>query len=494
MNVVIYARYSCDNQREESIEGQLRECRAFAERNNYTLIDTYIDRAMSAKTDNRPEFQKMIKDSAKGQFNVIIVWKLDRFARNRYDSAHYKAILRKNGVKVISATEVISEGAEGIILESVLEGYAEYYSAELSEKVIRGMTENALKCQYNGGFVPVGFKIDENKHYQLDELVAPLVREAFTMYVNGRPIKDIVNFFNDNGVISSQGKPLTKTSVSAILQNRKYIGEYKYRDVVVPNGVPAVVSDELFSLAQARLEKNRHAPAAMKADIKYILSTKLRCGDCGGMMVGESGTSGTNNRVYHYYKCANAKKHKCKRKALRKADIEDIVIERTVKVVMNDVLIESISEHVFEYQKRENTVLPLLRSELSDVEKAIGNFVKAIEMGIMTESTMARLSELEARKSDIQVKIAREEIKSAVLSKEQIMFWLHKMRDFDILNEDNRERIVDTFINSVYVYDDRLVINYNCREEPDLVLPDCVGVSSDLSAVGEPLFFKAETV
>ena len=110
MNAVIYARYSCDNQREESIEGQLRECRAFAERNNYTLIDTYIDRAMSAKTDNRPEFQKMIKDSAKGQFNAIIVWKLDRFARNRYDSAHYKAMLRKNGVKVVSATEVISEG------------------------------------------------------------------------------------------------------------------------------------------------------------------------------------------------------------------------------------------------------------------------------------------------------------------------------------------------------------------------------------------------
>ena len=224
MNAVIYARYSCDNQREESIEGQLRECRAFAEHNNYTLIDTYIDRAMSAKTDNRPEFQKMIKDSAKGQFNAIIVWKLDRFARNRYDSAHYKAMLRKNGVKVVSATEVISEGAEGIILESVLEGYAEYYSAELSEKVIRGMTENALKCQYNGGFVPVGFKIDENKHYQLDELVAPLIQEAFMMYVNGRPIKDIVEFLNSHGVLSSQGKPLTKSSVSTILQNRKYIG------------------------------------------------------------------------------------------------------------------------------------------------------------------------------------------------------------------------------------------------------------------------------
>ena len=146
MKAVIYARYSCDHQREESIEGQLRECRAFADKKGITVLDVYIDRAMSAKTDNRPQFQKMIKDSGKGLFDAIIVWKLDRFARNRYDSAHYKAQLRKNGVKVVSATEVISEGAEGIILESVLEGFAEYYSAELSEKVIRGMKENAYKC------------------------------------------------------------------------------------------------------------------------------------------------------------------------------------------------------------------------------------------------------------------------------------------------------------------------------------------------------------
>ena len=160
MNGVIYARYSSENQREESIDGQLRECTAFAQHNDIQIVGEYIDRAFSAKTDNRPSFQKMIKDSAKGEFDVIIVWKLDRFARNRYDSAHYKNILKKNGVKVVSATEAISSGAEGIILESVLEGMAEYYSAELAEKVSRGMKENALKCKYNGGSVPLGYYID----------------------------------------------------------------------------------------------------------------------------------------------------------------------------------------------------------------------------------------------------------------------------------------------------------------------------------------------
>jgi DNA invertase Pin-like site-specific DNA recombinase len=174
MNAVIYARYSSDNQREESIEGQIRECTAFAEKNGITILRHYIDRAYSAKTDNRPEFQNMIKDSGKKLFDMIIVWKLDRFARNRYDSARYKALLKKNGVKVMSATEVISEGAEGIILESVLEGYAEYYSADLSEKVVRGMTENVLKGKYNGGSLTIGYQLDSERHILIDPLTAPV--------------------------------------------------------------------------------------------------------------------------------------------------------------------------------------------------------------------------------------------------------------------------------------------------------------------------------
>ena len=114
MTAVIYARYSSDNQREESIEGQIRECTAYAEKNGITIVKHYIDRAISAKTDNRPQFQQMIKDSDKKLFDIVLVWKLDRFARNRYDSARYKTQLKKNGVKLMSATEIISEGPEGI--------------------------------------------------------------------------------------------------------------------------------------------------------------------------------------------------------------------------------------------------------------------------------------------------------------------------------------------------------------------------------------------
>lgn len=170
MKGVIYARYSSDNQREESVEGQIRECKAFAEKSGIIVIDSYVDRALSGKTDNRPEFQKMIKDSSKKLFDVVIVWKLDRFSRDRFDSAHYKSMLKKNNVRVVSATEIIADDASGILMETILEGMAEYYSVELSEKVIRGMTENALKCKYNGGGVPIGYVVDSEQFFRLTQL------------------------------------------------------------------------------------------------------------------------------------------------------------------------------------------------------------------------------------------------------------------------------------------------------------------------------------
>ena len=237
MKAVIYARYSSDNQREESIEGQLRECLEYAEKNGITVLANYIDRAMTATSDNRPDFQRMIKDSYKRCFDMIIVWKLDRFSRDRYDSAHYKHILKKNGVKVVSAKENISDGPEGIILESMLEGMAEYYSAELSVKVKRGLKENALKAKVNGGQIPFGYYIDENQKLAVDETLAPIVLEAFTMYADGYLIKDIVKRFNEKGVVTKYGKKISYNMVQYMLTNRKYIGEYRYNDIVIPDAV-----------------------------------------------------------------------------------------------------------------------------------------------------------------------------------------------------------------------------------------------------------------
>ena len=289
MKAVIYSRYSSDNQREESIEGQLRECMEFAKYNEMTVVNTYIDRALSAKTDNRPEFQKMIKDSYKGGFDVIIVWMLDCFARNRYDSAHYKALLKKNNVRVMSAKESISKGAEGILLESILEGYAEYYSVELGEKVMRGLTENALKGRWNGGTVPFGYVVGKEQTLEIDPNTAPSVQLIYQMADDGKTVRDIHKHLEASSITRSNGKPLRCNAVRYILSNRTYIGEYNHSGIKIEDSIPAIIDKLQFERVQNELKKNSKAPARHTADDDYLLTTQLYCGKCDAMMVAQAG-------------------------------------------------------------------------------------------------------------------------------------------------------------------------------------------------------------
>lgn len=491
MKAVIYARYSSDNQREESIEGQLRECTAYCAKNDITILRSYIDRALSAKTDNRPDFQRMVKDSAKGLFDSVIVWKLDRFARNRYDSAHYKAQLRKYGVKVLSATENISEGPEGIILESMLEGMAEYYSAELSEKVIRGHTENALKCKYNGGTPTFGYTIDSDMHYQIDPRTAPVVLEIFTRYDNGATMKEIRDYLNDTGVTTVRGRAIDLNFVAAILHNRKFLGEYKYREIVVPNGIPTIIPQDLFDRVQQRLAKNRKAPARHKAEDDYLLTTKLFCGTCGAMMVGESGTSSTE-RKYHYYRCVNTKKHRtcnAKHKSIRKAPIENAVVRAVMARVMDDNFVEYIADTVMDIQNRESSVLPALRKQLEETERGITNMLNAIQMGIINASTKQRLDELEDRKKDIEMQIIQEEMKHPMLSREDVVYWICRFRTLDVSKLEERRRLIDSFVNSVTIFDDHILITFNYKEGSERVTFDDIK-RSDLESVGGPKILR----
>ena len=471
MTAVIYARYSSDNQREESIEGQIRECTAYAEKNDITVIKHYIDRAFSAKTDNRPEFQQMIKDSGKKLFDVVLVWKFDRFARNRFDSANYKMILKKNGVHLISVMEPIAEGSQGILVETLLEGMAEYYSAELSEKVIRGQTENALKGKCTGGTGTIGYKIDDDKFYHLDPLTSPLVLEAFQRYDNGDKMVEIVNFLNDKGVRNMLGGKMTHSSVNTMLKNRRYIGELSFRDIVVPDAIPVIVPKDLFDRVQKRLDKNKRAPACGKADEEYLLTTKLFCGKCGTLMGGESGTSHMGN-TYYYYKCGKAKRHgkaHCDLKAIRKEPLERFVVETAIKVIFSDEIIERLIDLIMEAQQQENTRLPVLKEQLRDTEKRLANLLEAIEQGILTPTTKQRLDELEAQKEALNTSILEEELKKPVLTREWIRFWLEKFRKGDVGSTEHQRQIIDTFVNSVYVFDDRVVLNFNFTDDAKMV-------------------------
>ena len=488
MRAVIYARYSSDNQREESIEGQLRECMEFANRSGATVIETYIDRALTAKTDNRPDFQRMIKDSYKHAFDVVIVWKLDRFARNRYDSAHYKAILKKNGVKVVSAKEVIAEGSEGILLESVLEGMAEYYSAELSEKVIRGMTENALKGKSNGGNITLGYKVDENLKFVVDENFAPIIQEVFTMYADGKAIKEIVAHLKDLGIRTKNNNNfITYNMVQYMLSNRKYIGEYKYRGHLVENAIPPIISEELFNKVQDVLKSNKHAPARHKAEDDYLLTTKLFCGKCGAFMVGESGRN-RHNTLYHYYKCVNAKKHTCDKKTVKKDWIENIAVKYALEILNNDRLVDILTEKLFILQNQENPRLPRLKEQLKDLEKRIFNIVDTIERGFVANSTLERLQELEKTKKDLELSILQEELEKPLLTKDQIKFGIEKFKKLDVSTKEGKQRLIDGFINSIVLYDDKITFIFNYKDGTKTVTLDEISNSecSDFKSIGSP--------
>ena len=465
MRGVIYARYSSDNQREESIEGQIRENMAYAEKNGITIVGHYIDRALSAKTDNRPEFQRMINDSAKKKFDVVIVWKLDRFSRNRYDSAKYKAMLRKNDVKVISATESISGGAEGIILESVLEGMAEYYSADLAEKVSRGMTENALKARFNGGQIPLGFVIDDEHHYQIDPEKAPLVIEMFRRYAGGESITDIIEDLNARGIRTSQGNRFNKNSLTRIFSNRRYIGEYSYKDIVIPHAIPAIVSEDIFNRVAVRMGQNKHATGKAKAPDRYILTTKLFCGTCNSMFVGDSANK-PNGVIYRYYKCASAKRHECDRKAIRKDWIEDKVIEQISGWLNDDKTVSKMADDVMALLDADNEMVLALEAQLKGVRDSIDNIMKAIEKGVVTRSTKARLEELEAEEERITWSIKEEEAKMPKITKEFIIFTLMKFRNLDLRFEKNKERLIDGLVKAIFVYDDYIKVILTFDDNP----------------------------
>ena len=481
MTAVIYARYSSDNQREESIEGQIRECTAYAEKNGITIVKHYIDRAISAKTDNRPEFQQMIKDSDKKLFDIVLVWKLDRFARNRYDSARYKTQLKKNGVKLMSATEIISEGPEGIILESVLEGYAEYYSADLAEKVVRGQTENILKGRCNGGRGTFGYTLDSERKFHIDPLTSPFVLESFKKYNEGSTMKEIRDWLNENGIKNPVGGAFTYNSVEHMLKNRRYIGELKFRDVVVPDAIPPIIPLELFEDVQKKIAKNKKAPARRKAEDDYLLTTKLFCGYCGALMFGESGTSRTGE-VHRYYKCATAKKHKgCKKKTVRKQWLEDLVVNQTMQLVKDDAAMESIIAKVMELQNKENTNIPLYEKQLRDAESGIQNMLNAIQAGILTSSTKERLEQLEETKRELEARIAEEKLAKPKVTEEFIRFWLLRFRKLDMRLKDQRQALVDTFINSIYLYDDKVLITFNYKEGTQTVT---FGEASEIASEG----------
>ncbi|MCR5450894.1 MAG: recombinase family protein [Solobacterium sp.] len=468
---VIYARYSSSGQREESIEGQIRECTEYAERNGMRVIRSYADKALTGRTDRRPEFQQMIADSEKHLFSVVICWKTDRFARNRYDSAVYKARLRKNGVRLAYAREAVPEGPEGIILESVMEGFAEYYSANLAENVKRGNYDSALQHKTLGKRV-FGYRKSSADTFEIDPVTGPIVTKIFQDYRSGSRMIDIVDDLNSRGIHSVTGGPFNLNAVSKILRNEKYIGTYVWQDIRDEDVIPPLIDKETFRTVQKKLagaKKKRRNIDLDRPD--FLLTGKCFCGHCGESMTGDSGKSKTG-AVYWYYTCNGRRHHTCEKKREKKQDLEDFVVHQLVQILhSDDGFLEDMAQRVADQLAAgsDQSELAELKKRQTQIRQKILNLVGILE-DAPSKAMASRLSALEQEDEALSVQIEEAALDAPPsLTADQILFMLTRLSDGMESDPEYRKRIVDTFLNSVYVYDDgRIVMHLNFTEGNDL--------------------------
>ena len=471
---VIYARYSSHAQNEQSIDGQLRDAYEYAQREGLMVIGEYTDKAISGRTDDRPAFRRMIDDAARKQFSLVIVWKLDRFARNRYDSAIYKAKLRKYGVRVISVKENISDAPEGIILEGLLESMAEYYSANLSQNIKRGQRESSSKGLFCGGSVPTGF-VNRDKHLFIDPKKGPAAHAAFVLFDQGEKIPDI-----RKKVLARHGVDISENTLRKMLRNPVYAGKPVRNGQVILGLADQLVEDDLFDRVQRRLDASAKAPAAAKAEEPYLLSGKVFCGHCGARMVGESG-KGRHGHIFRYYACPSKKrKHTCDKQAEKKYFVEGYVVDQTIDYVLTPARMELIAKAVVEEYRKEFGC-----DQVEDLERQIAALDKELDKLVdsiieLPKSAHKRIGEkmeaLEAQKAELEIDLAKLRVASSIqLTEREVCAWLRQFCSGDAQDPAYRQRIIDVFINSAYFYDDRVVIFYNIDGGKQVSYVDPVG-------------------
>ena len=431
LRVVLYARFSSDNQRSESIDAQIRAMKKYCRDHKHKIINIYTDEARSATTDKRPSFQKMITDCKLHNFDAVIVHKLDRFSRNRYDSAMYKRELRKNGVKLYSVLENLDDSPESVMMEAMLEGMSEYYSKNLGREVMKGLTENAMQCKHTGGLPPLGFKLDSDKHLIIDDEKAPIIKTIFEMYNDDYGYTKIIEYLNKIGFTTQRGNHFGKNSLHDILINEKYVGVYVYNRsssknfrgkrnhhlskpddeiIRISGGCPKIIDDELFENVQKKMEIKKHSGGRFNSKMLYMLSGLITCSECGKLFNGNNRYSGRNKRQHSTYRCTTHRDI-CTNKEINKMYIEAYVIELLKRNFLNKNAltkhIQKANSYIDKLDSNINTETAKLKKQLKSIKDSIANITAAIEKGIPADTFLSRLTELDEQKISIECELLK---------------------------------------------------------------------------------------
>ena len=423
--VAQYARFSSDNQRSESIDAQIRAMNQYCKQQHWQTVATYTDEARSATSDNRPQFQKMIQDSEKGAFDIVLVHKLDRFSRDRYDSAIYKKRLKKNNVKLCSVLERIDDSPESIMMESVLEGMAEYYSKNLGREVMKGLKENAIKCKHNGGCPPLGYELDESKRLIINPHEAEAVKIIYEMFAEGYGYDRIINYLNEQGYTTKKGLMFRKNSLYEILRNEKYTGIFVFNKLApmvnghrnnhaynptdkmirVEGGCPQIIDKELFDKVQEIRAKNKRNTGSYHGKEFYLLTGKVFCGVCGRRLQGNMRYCKRNGTKFVSYRC-DSHRSECDNKEYQKEYLDRYIVELLEDKLLNKAALKkavaNVNKQIKLYNKNHDANHDRVLKEYNDVLKNLSNLTQAIERGIFTEDIIKRAEQLETERTRLE--------------------------------------------------------------------------------------------
>lgn len=467
---VIYARFSSDRQRSESIEQQVFACTEYCNRNGLSILRVYEDRALTGRTDARPQFLQMIQDSRRGEFDTVVVYALDRFSRSVYDSCIYEDQLTRHGVRLLSVTEHLSDDPSGILIKQVFRGFAEYYSAELSAKIRRGLDDNARRYLCNG-HPAFGFDRGPDGQYVVNESEAAIIKEIFQRVARSDSLASICADLNARGIRTKTGSAWNKSSFGHILTNPRYIGTYVYHGEETPGVLPAIIDEDLFYTVQRILpEKKRARGSTTRRRTPngiYLLTGKLYCGLCGQPMTARSGTSKTG--ALHFYYVCNGKKSGtgCTQRAIRRDAIEQSVSMAIRDLCLDDDTLRWIAKQAVDSDASRQDIQDqkIVSLRLAEVRSQKDNLLKAILAGILTETTKATMLSLEQEEKELTARLAVLSETAPALTEDDVISFLQLFRSGDVESKAFQQGLLDAFVSRVDLFPTSATVYFRIKKE-----------------------------
>lgn len=470
MKAVIYARYSSDQQREESIDAQIRACTYYCQREGIELVDVYADRAKSAMwhPEKRIHYAEMLSEAGSGRFDAIVVHSLSRFGRNATRTLDDFTALENKGVRVISVREQMENTPEGRLMLTLISGMNEYFSRNLAKEVRKGHIENTYKGKSTGGRPCLGYDLDSELRYVINPVEAAAVRLIFERYLEGDGYIEIAEQLNRKGYRTKRGQPFGKNALYSILSNPRYAGQCCYGrsktvngrrikktdDMIqVPGGCPAIISAETWERVQQKMNDRKHNRVSTKSSEVYILTGKLFCGLCGARMVGASKTSG--GARYRYYQCNKQERTRaCVLPAIRKDKIEPMVIAQLEEMFSERERLDELARQLVDSQEHDDAGRDALTQELRGIERKMDNLIGAIAEGVAVDRMRMQLSSLEVQRAQLVKELAAVQASAHSVTFEEARRYLERFAGLHNLTPEGQRDIIQRCVERITVWPD----------------------------------------